>query len=314
VYGVARAPWERTRGVLCGAVAFFTLALGPYLQVSGLHMFPIGRRTYSIPLPYLLLHDLPIVNGARVPSRFAEVMMFCLIVLAGYGLSVMCAGLGTMGRRAIVVGALLVLTAFESLSVPYPVLSTKAPAVYVEIGADREPSTVLELPLQWAIVKYHYYQTIHEKRMVVGNPVRQRDIYTTYPSAPPLIPILKDPRLLLEGPPPRDVRLNAERLVAFFDIRYVIIHREYLTSRLFHELDRFVQESFPHERRRVDGDMVAYTLRRPAAGAGPWPQDYEIDFGGGNRECVLLQGWASYERSGDRSYQWMDAALDANTV
>ena len=96
-----------------------------------------------------------------------------------------------------------------------------------------EPGTVLDLPLDTQIVKYHYYQTIHERSMVGGNPVRPRDRYADYPRGVPLIPLLRNPALLLDRPDPPDARRDAERIAAFFDVRHVVIHGEYLDPRAF---------------------------------------------------------------------------------
>jgi hypothetical protein len=161
---------------------------------------------------------------------------------------------------------------------------------------------VLELPLDWRIIKYHYYQTIHEQRMLVGHPVRLREKYSTYPAGLPLIPLLRDPGLLVERPAPPDARRDAERLAAFFDVRYVIIHGEYLDRPVFETLDRFVAEHFPHVGRRVDGRIVMYTLKSPQGTL--WPDDYRIDFGAPERTFALLTGWAGSERWGETAGQW----------
>ena len=304
VLGVLRSSKEKTRLFVVAAVTFFVLALGPFLHVYGQDGFQLGGEELSVPLPYLLLRYIPFVNGVRVPSRFTELLVFSLAVLAGYGLSAICAHLKTLRWRAALVGVLLVGVAIESASTPFPVVSTKAPLVYSEIGAVHEPFMVLELPLDWRIIKYHYYQAIHGKRMLVGHPVRSREKYTAYPVGLPLIPFLKDPKLVLDRPAPVDAGRDAERLAAFFDIRYIAIHRRYLDPPVFERLDRFVADHFPHVGRRDEGEVVAYALRRPEARSALWPEDYVIDFGAPNREFALLTGWSWNERWGATTVQW----------
>jgi hypothetical protein len=304
LFGVLRSSKEKTRLFLVVAVTFFVLALGPFLHVYGQHRFQPGGEELSVPLPYLLLQYVPFVNGTRVPSRFTEVLVFSLAVLAGYGLSAICAHVTTLRRRAALVGVLLVGVAIESASAPFPVVSTKAPSIYSEIGAVHEPFMVLELPLDWHIIKYHYYQAIHGKRMLVGHPVRSREKYTAYPVGLPLIPFLKDPKLLLDRPAPADAGRDAERLAAFFDIRDIVIHRRYLDPPVFERLDRFVADHFPHVSRREDDEVVVYALRRPDARSTLWPEDYVIDFGAPSREFALLSGWSWDERWGATTAQW----------
>lgn len=305
--GVAHAPREKRRLFVVTAATFCVLALGPFLHVHGRDQFSIGGRGMSVPLPYLLLHYIPVLEGMRVPSRFAELMMFALVMLAGYGLSALCRRLAGRRWRAALLAVLMGTVAVESAAAPFPVLSTAAPRAYVEIGSAREPFTVLELPLDWRIIKYHYYQTIHEKRLVVGHPVRSRSKYTSYPEGLPLIPILRDPRLLLDRPWPAEARRDAARLAAFFDIRYVVIHRAYLDPGVFERLDRFVDQQFPHGSRRVDGDVVVYAVTRADTPGALWPEDYAIDFGAPDREFALLSGWSKDERWGDTTFQWSSA-------
>ena len=194
----------------------------------------------------------------------------------------------------------------ETTLTPFPVLSTRAPAVYAEIARSSETGTVLEVPLDLRIIKYHYYQTVHGQRMLVGNPVRPRQKYADYPAGVPLIPYLREPRLLLDGPDPEDARRDAERLVDFFEIRHVVLHGEYLGRRVLERLDRFVGENFPHVSRRVDGTVIAYALGRPDPAQARWPERYLVDFGNPRREFALLTGWFGNERWGEDgpTMQW----------
>ena len=303
LWGMRSTARDKTRLFVAAAATFFVLALGPFLHINGQDRFSVDGEPLSFPLPYLLLRFIPFVNGMRVPSRFVELVVLSLIVLAGYGLSSLCARVRARRWRYALVGGLLVVGAIELASVPFPVVSTQVPRIYREIAAVREPFTVLELPLDWRIIKYHYYQAVHGKRLVVGHPVRSNEKYSAYPAGLPLFPFLKEPKLLLEREIPSDIRLNAERLVAFFDVRYIIIHRRYLDPRVFDALDRLVADYFPHGDRWTDGDVVAYPIGRGASPAALWPDDYVIDFGA-NRAYALLSGWAGDERWGETTVQW----------
>lgn len=292
VFSTSRAA---TRLFLISAATAFGLALGPFLHVAG--------EVSSVPLPYLLLRYIPFVRGARVPSRFTELLVLSLIVLAAYGLAKACDRVGGRGK-AWLAGVVLVAALLETTLAPLPVVSARAPAAYAEIGRSDETGTVLELPFDVRIIKYHYYQTIHGQRMVGGNPVRPRERYAEYPRGIPLIPLLRDPSLLLDRPDPADARRDAERLAAFFEVRHVVIHGEYLAPRAFQRLDRFVADNFPHLARRVDGAVVTYRLRRPDPSL--WPERYVLDFGSEPREFALSTGWWGNERWGPEgpTVQW----------
>jgi hypothetical protein len=286
-------------------VTAFVLALGPFLHIAGHSRFAIEGEPLSVPLPYLLLRYVPFVNGMRVPSRFTELLLFSLIVLAGYALARLGSGLGP-GRKALLLAGVAAAATVETTMVPLPVVSTRAPGVYAEIGRSPGASTVMELPLDWRIIKYHYYQTVHGKRLVVGHPVRTREKYTSYPAGLPLIPSLRSPAALVGQPDPPGARGDAQRLVEFFDVGHVVIHGEYLDRHAFERLDRFVADNFPHAGRWVEGTIVVYPVRRPVPGHAAWPDRHFIDFGGSGREFALLTGWSAAERWGDGhlTVQW----------
>jgi hypothetical protein len=304
LWGVLRASRGQTRLFVAVAATFFVLALGPFLHVDGRYQFPVDGETVSVPLPYLLLRYVPFVNGMRVPSRFTEVLVVALTILAGYGLVAIRARVANPRWRAALVGLMLVASAVELAAAPFPVLSTRVPQIYSDIRAIRGSFMVLELPLDWHIIKYHYYQTVHGKRLLVGHPVRSRDKYSEYPLGVPLVPLLREPRRLLEPRSSVDDRRDAERLVQFFDIRYIVIHRAYLNGPVFEALDRFIAASFPHDGRWTDGDVVAYSVKRAAVAGALWPEDYTIDFGAPARQFAVLTGWAMDEREGDMTFQW----------
>jgi hypothetical protein len=308
VVGALRSSTETTRMFVVMVGIFFVLALGPFLHVYGRYKLSLEGEMVSVPLPGLLLHYIPFLKGMRAPSRFTELLVFSLTVLAGYGLSAIRRRLDAPRSKGAVVGLLLLGVAVESAAAPFPALGTKAPAVYSEMASVDGSFTVMELPLDWRIIKYHYYQTIHGKRLLVGHPVRTRDKYVSYPAGLPLVPFLKEPKLLLQQPVPPDASQDAERLAAFFDIRYVVIHRPYLDPAVFERLDRFVADHFRHVSRTDEGEVVAYALRRPRESSSLWPDDYRIDFGSPTREFALLTGWAGDERWGDLTVQWSDAA------
>lgn len=54
-------------------LTFYILSLGPYLQIGNFK---------SIPLPYQLIHSLPILSQMRTPVRYGVVMSFSWVILA----------------------------------------------------------------------------------------------------------------------------------------------------------------------------------------------------------------------------------------
>lgn len=186
-----RRPERRTLVVL--AATFMVLSLGPFLHVAG-HQgswFELRGVRFSVPLPYLLLHFMPILNGLRIPGRFGLFADLFLGVLAAAGLFWATARAAQRRRwiRPTLALCLIGLLALECLPGPVPVLSSPAiPTPYDAIAADPGHRAVLELPLQWrdgfgrigdAAGRDHtvflYYATHHGKPLAGGMTARYPD-------------------------------------------------------------------------------------------------------------------------------------------
>jgi len=312
--GVASATPAATRLFQVTALVAFVLALGPFLHVAGAWRFAVEGETLAVPLPYLLLRHVPFVKGARVPSRFVELLLLSLIVLAAYGLTRVAARFGARGVRPLA-GVVLAAALAETTVAPFPLVATRVPSVYADIRRAGEGGTVLELPFDGLIIKYHYYQTVHGQRMLIGNPVRPRQKYAAYGEGVPLVPLMREPRRLLDAPDPPTATRDAARLADFFEVRHVVVHGEFLEPRVFERLDRFVADHFPHAWRRVDGTVVAYGLRRPSPQETAWPEPYVVDFGDPRRDFAMLAGWSGDEHwRGGPTMQWTSDRESSATI
>src|SRR5207253_704863 len=67
------------------ALATWVLNLGPVLQVFGRTRFTAFGVT--LPLPYLLLYKMPLLNIMRTPTRLTVLTMLALGVLVAFGLA-----------------------------------------------------------------------------------------------------------------------------------------------------------------------------------------------------------------------------------
>jgi hypothetical protein len=172
------------------AVVFAVLTLGPLLQINGRFLFPLDNllreqglnQDVTFPLPFALLHYLPIIQANRAPNRFSVVLSLALAVLVGYGVmrSTYCVvrvGTGisrlisrvprfgqhairntnyatrntTHLRRAgwLVAGVSLAAVLFDQVSVPLPLSDARVPAPYSVVAGQPGDFAILELPLGW---------------------------------------------------------------------------------------------------------------------------------------------------------------------
>jgi hypothetical protein len=193
----------RRRGVWVAlATSFVLLSFGPFLHVGhrrGGRFIRYGIR-YTYPMPYWLLNSVPVLNGVRVPGRFAVVAVLALDVLAAFGLAWLMGRLASRhgARLALLAPAVaLVLVVVEFLPQGVVTQNPGIPKPYSAIAADRDRRAVLEVPLQWRTgfgdfgdvqgdhSIFLYYATRHGKPlaggMVARYPARSRRALLSHP-------------------------------------------------------------------------------------------------------------------------------------
>jgi hypothetical protein len=305
-YGVSR---QGVRFWRLAALVFFILSLGPFLHIDGRHVFPLEGRTFSLPLPYLLLHVLPLVGGARVASRFNVMLMLCLAVLVGYGVRY---GWGQWATRRwpgvgghVLAGLAVAVILFEYLGVPLPTLDAAIPPVYTAIAADTKPSgSLLDIPLDAAIAKYQYYQTAHRKRLLTGFGPRPSPALSAYLKALPLSAFFRNPEGLAPPNPWRDPQ-EAMWYLDLFDIEAIVMHYAYLKPESIGAVRRFLLESFPIRRSLDDGQrLVLWMDRHAPRPLAREPAEYRLDFDDGEPWQLMADGWHEPERWGETTVAW----------
>jgi hypothetical protein len=166
---------------LFAAVATWLLSLGPLLQILGKTKFTAFEAT--VPLPYLLLYKLPLLNIMRTPSRLTVLTMLALGVLAAFAIAAALRdrrGWAALKRSALAAsrfalfGAVLpALIVFEFLALPFPMVPPGwGVPIYAQIAREEGDFALLELPLR-PFGDYMAYQTVHGKPIVGGYLSRQ---------------------------------------------------------------------------------------------------------------------------------------------
>ncbi len=86
------------------ALVFGVLALGPLLQINGRFRFALDGllpEGVTFPLPFALLHFVPVINGNRAPNRNSVILMLALAVLAAHAVGWLLSHRGHRGSREI---------------------------------------------------------------------------------------------------------------------------------------------------------------------------------------------------------------------
>lgn len=234
--------------LLAIALVFSLLSLGSHLKL-------LGHET-GIPLPGLLLPEIPVMRLARAPGRHIVVAMLGFAVLAG-------AGWERLGRRGLR-GPILGLLAFEYAALPLPLLATQVAPVYHRLAETPGDFAVLELPfgvrdgrgaLGWPDNRQIFAQTVH------GHPIVAAAVSRIPPETwrvireMPLIGTLLDPGSATPESRSRD-RAEARAFFARSKLDAVVVH----PTPLGRELQEIVEDALTIRRREkfADGSQLLW--------------------------------------------------------
>jgi len=208
--------------------------------------------------------------------------------------------------------------------------------VYERIAKDQnQGGTLLDVPLYWSVGTYQHYQTMHHKRLLSGQvPRLPLSLVFNYADSIPFIKLFKNPELIKdyeEIPVDKD---NILRFIDFFDLSFIVIHKDLLTPwffpyfvrypwdnsppsptamqapEVFDRLMRFLVTYFPVAHVEEDGDIIVLKLARRHQAEDLWigKDGYILDFGSPDLQFFLSEGWSIPERWGEQTVAWANAS------
>ena len=203
------------------ALVFMILALGPVLEIGGHRLFT---------MPHLWLYERFIIPVLRAPNRFNILLPIPFSILAAMGYQWVEAYF-KKSRYWFGGWVLLVfLILFEYGTVPFPGLNLIAPNWYQTLAEDTALYGLVEVPMDLQHEEiYMLYQITHDKALVEGNVARPpREAYAFIREVPLLNHLDRvNPKL----PPAQEINISAQLdMLASVDIRYIVLHRPFLTE------------------------------------------------------------------------------------
>ncbi len=322
----------RLRAWVWSALVFGVLSLGPLLQINGRYRFSLDNllpEGIALPLPFALLHFIPVINANRTPNRNGVVLMLALAVLAAWGAAWLFGKLGdretekqgdketrkqgqspvylstrpAYGRVYLSTFLLAALILLEHLAFPLPTTDARIPEVYRQIAAEPGEFAIMQLPLGWRNsfgvlgseqTNLQYFQTSHGKPMIGGNISRAPAFKMAYFSRIPLFRALTDLEMYRDVSPETDqaARAQAGDLMALYDVRY------FLTTPP-------IPGRYPYQdtwQRTEAYALDVLPLEKPAAWEAEGyrvyriiqpalPTPFRLDLGTSNREPYVGDGW-----------------------
>ena len=311
---------RRVRIWIWTAVTFGLFTLGPFLQINGNYRFDLDGVEATLPLPYVILHYLPIIKANRAPNRNSVILMLALAVLAAYGLRWLLTrlnrqraadGTSTGTRPAFVsvglAAALTGLIIFEHLALPAPLSDARIPAVYAQIAADSSPGSVLQVPLGWRNsfgvlgperTQLQYYQTSHGKPMLGGNISRAPDFKMDYFARIPFFAALTQIEFgeSVDAATLDAARAQAADLMLLYDTDYVLLYppipQRFPYADHWEETWAFVKATLPLDTAPfwAEDGIEAYRVIQPAG-----EDAFHLDLGTPGTFPYRGEGWDAAE-------------------
>ena len=236
------------------------------------------KNSVGIPLPYLIWHFIPLLSGSESAGRLDIMFVLAWAVLCGFGVRSLIEKirkrdlLAKAGYR-IVCLCLLFLILFEYA--PFPIKMTECPVstFYKGLADDPDDYALIDLPIlntksdidprtqvnellfsgfyNLSSTTSMYKQTVHHKKIVNGMTCR------LYPGLRDFIDNTLIIRLLVYPEEIRENKFDVDvESLKRHKIKYIVLHRNYLTEGEFRTLVAFLEDKF----KRVfnDQEIVAY--------------------------------------------------------
>jgi hypothetical protein len=289
---------DRSRGPMfwaLGAVFFALMSLGPVLHIAGNSTF--FGTDIEIPMPYSLVSlVIPTLSNSRTPGRFDVMVVLSLSVLVAYAIAIInkklgAIRLGRIGMFHITLAAITLLILFEYLAVPFTMTDTHVPGFYYSLANETGNFGILEIPATQnytAGVQAEYYQTVHQKYLVGGQVARApqdaRDFETNTPLVNQLTYLTATNDIFRQN-----VTEIGNYVLNEYDIRYVILHRDFLTGSQLNFTTALLNDTLKSAP-IYDSDNIIV---------------YKVDQTQPKLFMIVGSGWYGAETSGNDTWRWM---------
>ncbi len=334
IVGLAVLGWlthrRLTKMWLTVSLIFALFTLGPLLHINGQYLFPMDNllreqgitQDVTFPMPFMILHYLPIIRANRAPARFAVILTLGLAILAAHGAVWLLQRLTKAGfaRHPFIIT--MVLTAFvlfDQLAIPLPLTDNRVPPLYYELAAEPDSYAIMQLPLGWRNsfgtlgaeqTQLQYYQHIHQKAMLGGNISRAPAFKFDYYRNIPLFFALTETELYRSVD--KDVLSRARQqsadLMTLYNIKYLVIHDPIPYRKPYEDTftatETLALALIPHQAEPI---YQSPGVRAFAVQQAPISNPFTLDLGNWVSDLYRGEGWGNNEEIFAATANWVTA-------
>jgi hypothetical protein len=235
----------------------FLFSLGPLLQIN-------GSKISNLYLPGILPYFIPFLNINRVPSRYDILIMFCLSIIAAYGIKYLFNRYQT--KKAYQIASCLIigfLILFEFLTVMPTQDVVTTPSFYYSISTDKGNYSIMDIPAEQSSIMlsggglryYDEYQKIHHKMVIGGYGTKTYYLYeqTVVQNDPVLLYLY----YLNMNQKPEDMD-PLEHLHQKFSVQYLIIHSKFIDNNNLDKLLTYLGKTYTLDNSVEQDPLIIY--------------------------------------------------------
>jgi len=240
---------------------FFLATLGPYLKVAGRDVFTLpGQIEIYLPLPFNALYRFPLLDMIRAPGRYDIMFLLCASVAIPFAIRWLMERFRFGGNTVFL---LAVLILFEYLAVPIPTVPLEINLWHQKIAQDNRNYSILDIPVHYDIRRYQFEQTVHGKDLVVGHVSRTPKSKNKIFSDNDILVIASRPGRITSLTIRNFNRENFLQTVERHNIRYIVLHKNFLHERHLIKLQMLFQHVDLLKKGYEDKELLVYEVRLP---------------------------------------------------
>lgn len=240
------------------SIAFFILALGPFIKIFHRWSINLDGVAVVFPLPFLLFHYLPGLSILRASGRLVPILVFFMSIVTAYCLDYLFKKISSKKKILFAFFLFIIFLFDQYYSVPPAVYQNPPKTIYQYLKQKPDSDTVLEIPF---MVRdgFSYLGFVHALQPIYGKtidgkptmggyiarvPPKIFDYYRNLPFIGYILktidkgnynPLLEKPKEIVLTPYPYSLDTIQSELSSF-NISYVILKTDEVYSAYFNSL------------------------------------------------------------------------------
>jgi len=260
---------RKFRLFLISFCVFFILSLGAILHINGVTKFT--EFDLSVMLPGVITYYIPVLNMIRVPSRYDLMVMFCIAIIAGYGIRSIFIkfNFDTITKKMLFCSLLSVIILFEFAAVLPNQSARPTPNFYYNMNMS-ENDSIIELPIirsnidssngGESMFRYYEYQKLHNGKIFGGYFNRINPVYAQFAQSDPIIKVLYTGiNDIYSGVITSSTSYPLKYLKDNFGVKYVVLHENLLSEKDLKELIQYLGNSYTLDNSVNSDKLIIYS-------------------------------------------------------